>query len=74
MRDGVEDYDCLRMLQDLLRAKGHKAPAYLRKRAQRALTMTPDLYKTMASYPTEAGAMVQRRREINELIVQFGKL
>lgn len=74
MRDGVEDYDCLRMLQDLLGAKGKKAPADLHRRAQRALAMTPDLYKTMSSYPTDAGAMVQRRREINELIVQFGKL
>lgn len=74
MRDGVEDYDCLRMLQDLMKTKGGKASADLRKRAERALTMTPDLYKNMTSYPTDAGAMVQRRREINELIVRLGKL
>jgi len=73
MRDGVEDYDCLRMLEDLLAVKGEGPPARLRQRAEDALTMTPDLYKTMTTYPTDAGAMVQRRREINELIVRVGK-
>ncbi|HJN14374.1 MAG TPA: DUF4091 domain-containing protein, partial [Armatimonadota bacterium] len=74
MRDGVEDYDCLRMLEELRETKDARIPAKLRQRVDRALTMTPDLYSTMTSYPTDAGAMIQRRREINELIVRMGKL
>jgi len=74
MREGVEDYDCLRMLEKLLETKGDSLPAKLGQRADHALTMTPDVYSTMTSYPTDAGAIVQRRREINELIVQVGRL
>lgn len=74
MRDGVEDYDALRMLASLQADRGNRLPADLRERIDRALTMTPDLYKTMTNYPTDAGAMVERRREINELIELVGRL
>ena len=72
MRDGVEDYDCLRMLEELLETKGESMTPMLRRRAERALVMTPDLYKTMTSYPPDAGEMVARRQEVNELIVRIG--
>jgi hypothetical protein len=71
MRDGVEDYDALRMLQALVERKGDRAGAELRERARRALTLSPEIYESMTKYPTDAGAMVKRRRLVNELIVRF---
>jgi Glycoside hydrolase 123, catalytic domain len=69
MRDGVEDYDALRMLDELLRKKGDQVPAAVRDRARQALTISPDVFASMTRYPADAGAMVKRRRAVNELIV-----
>jgi hypothetical protein len=71
MRDGVEDYDALRMLKELLRKKGDRVPAPLRERARRALALSPDVFSSMTTYPGDAAAMVKRRRLVNELIVLF---
>jgi hypothetical protein len=73
MRDGVEDYDALRMLQDLVKQKGDRVPAQLRDRARKALTLSPEIYDSMTKFPADAGAMVERRRLVNELIVLFLK-
>ncbi|MBI3923892.1 MAG: DUF4091 domain-containing protein, partial [Armatimonadetes bacterium] len=74
MRDGVEDYDALRLLEELVRRKTGRAPAALLNRARQALTLTPDLFKSMTNYPSDAGAMVDRRREVNELIVLMSRV
>jgi len=74
LRDGIEDYDALRLLQDLLRAKGEAAPAGLRERARQALTIGPEISASMTNYPTTAQAMVARRRQVNGLIVEFTRL
>ncbi len=73
VRDGVEDYDALRLLADLLRRHGDRVPAALRDRARRALGLSPDVFRSMTEYPSDAGALVARRRLVNELIVLFGK-
>src|SRR5262249_26459067 len=65
IRDGVEDYDALRMLAELLKKKGGRAPASLRERARRALTVSPGVFRSMTEYPTDASAMVARRRQVN---------
>jgi hypothetical protein len=69
IRDGVEDYDALRMLEELLRQKGDRVPAAVRERARQALTVSPEVFASMTRYPADAGAMVKRRRAVNELIV-----
>jgi RNA polymerase sigma factor (sigma-70 family) len=69
MRDGVEDYDALRMLEELVKRKGDRFPAQLRERARQALTLSPEVFASMTKYPADAGAMVKRRRLVNELIV-----
>lgn len=74
MRDGVEDYDALRMLEALVREKVATAPPALLARARWALEMTPDLYASMTSYPGDAGAMVRRRLEVNQLIERLQSL
>jgi hypothetical protein len=74
MRDGVEDYDALRMLQDLVKRKGDSAGAELRERARQALTLSPEIYGSMTKCPTDSAAMVKRRRLVNELIVCFSNL
>jgi Glycoside hydrolase 123, catalytic domain len=74
IRDGVEDYDALRMLQDLVERKGTAAGADLRDRARQALAVSPDVYASMTKYPADAGAMVNRRRIVNELIVRLASL
>src|SRR5262249_5607875 len=66
LRDGVEDYDALRLLQDLVRQKGDRASAELRGRARQALALSPEVYQSMTKYPAGAGAMVKRRRLVNE--------
>jgi hypothetical protein len=71
LRDGVEDYDALRMLQELVKRKGSSATAELRQRARQALTLSPEIYASMTKYPTNAGAMVKRRRLVNDLIVRY---
>jgi hypothetical protein len=71
MRDGVEDYDALRMLEDLVKRKGDRMPASVRERARQALTLSPEVFESMAKYPTDASTMVERRRLVNELIVLF---
>lgn len=74
MRDGVEDYDCLRMLEALVKEKAGRAPAPLRERAAKALAIGPEISRTMTTYPKDAGAMVARRREVNALIEAFSKM
>jgi hypothetical protein len=74
MRDGVEDYDALRLLQDLVKTKGDRAPADLRERARQALVIGPEISTALTNYPATAQAMVARRRLVNELIVQFSRL
>lgn len=74
MRDGVEDYDALRMLEELLQQKGERVPAALRARAAKTLTLSPGVYRSMTTYPVDAGDMVERRREVNELIERLAKL
>lgn len=74
MRDGVEDYDALRLLQDLAKAKGEKAPADLRERVRQALTLGPEISASMTRYPITAEGMVTRRRQVNELIVELSCL
>jgi hypothetical protein len=74
MRDGVEDYDALRLLQDLVKTKGDRAPADLRERARQALVISPEISTALTNYPATAQAMVARRRLVNELIVQFSRL
>jgi hypothetical protein len=74
LRDGVEDYDALRMLQELVKRKGDSAGAELRERARKALTLSPAIFASMWKYPTNAAAMVERRRLINELIVRYSNL
>jgi len=69
MRDGVEDYDALRMLQELLKRKSDRVSAAVRERARHALTLSPEVFGSMTKYPADAGAMVERRRLVNELIV-----
>jgi hypothetical protein len=73
IRDGVEDYDALRMLAKLLKEKGARVPAPLRERARRALVVSPEVFRSMTEYPADAGAMVKRRRQVNELIVRLSK-
>lgn len=74
MRDGVEDYDALRLLEELQGEYGARFSPKVRERVQRALIVSPDLYKTMTSYPGDAQAMAERRREVNELIVELSTL
>lgn len=74
MRDGVEDYDALRLLQELATRKGAQAPAALRQRAAVALTIGPEISTSMTNYPTTARAMLERRRQVNELVVEFERL
>lgn len=71
MRDGVEDYDALRMLDELVRTGGGTRSPALLARARRALEMTPDIYQSMTNYPADAEAMVRRRLEVNRLIEQL---
>ncbi len=68
MRDGVEDYDALRMLEELVAAGPAQDPPELLARARRALQVTPAIYQSMTSYPADAEAMVRRRLEVNRLI------
>ena len=71
MRDGVEDYDALRMLQALVDEKGDDASPGLLARAGAALMIGPEISRSMTSYPLDAGAMVARRRVANELIEEL---
>lgn len=74
IRDGVEDYDALKMLEILLREKGSRVPAAIRERARHALTVSPGVFASMTKYPADAGTMVKRRRAVNELIVLLSSL
>jgi hypothetical protein len=62
------------MLDGLRKRKTDRLPATLKQRIDAALTMTPDIYKTMTAYPFDAKGMVERRRAVNELIVALQKL
>jgi hypothetical protein len=73
VRDGIEDYDALRMLQELLLRKGDRDEATLAERASRALRVSPGVFESMTDFPADASAMVARRREVNELIVLLSK-
>src|SRR5262249_45525189 len=47
IRDGIEDYDALRMLADLLKQKGDRIPPTVAERARRALAVSPAIFESM---------------------------
>ncbi|MBI2299348.1 MAG: DUF4091 domain-containing protein [Armatimonadetes bacterium] len=74
LRDGMEDYDALTLLAQQVKRVGERAPQALLERARRALEVMPRVYRTMVDQPADAGAMVERRREVDGLIETLAKV
>ena len=71
MRDGVEDYDALRLLQNLLKENLDRLPDALVGRARNALDIGENISASLTNYPQTVEALLARRRTVNELIVEI---
>jgi len=74
VRDGIEDYEYLYLLRQVLKAAGDKAPEDLRQRATAELNVTPDVLTDHKVFTDEPRNLLNARNRIAELIEQLTPL
>ena len=74
LRDGVEDYEYLVILRDLLQKHKDKLPAEERKRYADLLEVPKDITADMTTFTTDPAVIEQRRDEIARAIEKLRKL
>ncbi|MDR2705519.1 MAG: DUF4091 domain-containing protein [Planctomycetaceae bacterium] len=71
IREGVEDYEMLYLLRDLLKQNGNKLSATERQTAEQLLIVPEYVTKSMSEFTIDPRPLLKRRAEIAEMI---GKL
>jgi len=65
LRDGLEDFEYLRLLQDLVdRAREKGLPSELVAKGERLLTLDPGIVASMRSYSADPRALLERRAAV----------
>lgn len=73
LRDGLEDFEYLWLLQDTLRqarAGGRRVPGGWIGRAEKALVVAPTLVDTLTKYASDGAALLAARQAIAKLLVE----
>ncbi len=73
LREGVEDYEYLYRLRELLAAKGNKLPDGRRAELQGLLAVPESITKDMTTFTTDPRPIHERRREIAEAIEELDR-
>jgi hypothetical protein len=71
LREGVEDYEYLYLLRDLLTERGHTLPAARRTELQTLLEVPESITKDMTTFTTHPRPVYERRRAIAEAIEEL---
>jgi hypothetical protein len=72
IRDGIEDYEYLYLLRDLLAAQSDKAPEELRKRAEAELAIAPEVLVDHKTFTEDPRAILAARARVARLIEEIG--
>ena len=71
LRDGLEDYEYLAILQKLLRSRGDQLPAAERKKLAELLTVPADITSSLTSFTYDPAPIRQRREAIARAVVEL---
>lgn len=77
IRDGIEDYEYFRLLQDEVnRLKGHSDPESVKvlNQAEKALKIGDDLVKDMTHFNKSPEALYTKRAQVAEAIIEIRKI
>jgi len=74
VRDGIEDYEYLYLLRQMLRAAGAKTPEPLRKQAMAELNIDPEVLVDNMVFTENPAKILHARKRIAELIEQLATL
>ncbi|MEN8248184.1 MAG: glycoside hydrolase domain-containing protein [Bacteroidota bacterium] len=72
LRDGIEDYDYLVLLEKALKESGDKNQKFVKK-AQKLLSLPESLVKSATEFNKDPQAMIQYRNKIGELLDAYYK-
>ncbi|NCO91329.1 MAG: DUF4091 domain-containing protein [Armatimonadetes bacterium] len=73
LRDGIEDYEYLVILRDLLRTRGDKLPAAARKRYAALLEVPDSITADMTTFTRDPAPIETRREEVARAIERLAK-
>jgi hypothetical protein len=73
LREGVEDYEYLYLLRDLLAKKRDQLPAERVKEIENLLTVPVEITKDITTFTKDASPIYARRAAVAEAIEQLGK-
>jgi len=68
IREGIEDYEMLYMLRELLKQKGEQLSAAERKSAEELLTVPESITKSMTEFTFDPRPILERRAAIAAMI------
>jgi len=74
IRDGIEDYEYLYVLRDLLAAQGDKAPEELRERAEAELAVAPEVLVDHKTFTEDPQVILAARARIARVIEELGRV
>ncbi|MGQ9914874.1 MAG: glycoside hydrolase domain-containing protein [Thermogutta sp.] len=74
LREGIEDYEMLYLLRELLRDRGHRLPAERRAELQALLEVPPEITREMTVFTTDPRPILARRAAIAEAIESLSAL
>jgi hypothetical protein len=74
LRDGIEDYEYLALLQRALEAKGAHLDAAQKERYAALLDVPPDITKDMTTFTKDPAAIEQHRDRVARAIAALGRL
>lgn len=73
LREGVEDYECLYILRELLEEKGNDLPESKRVEFQQLLEVPEAITKDMTTFATDPRPIYQRRQAVAKAIEELTK-
>ncbi|MFO7902134.1 MAG: glycoside hydrolase domain-containing protein [Planctomycetota bacterium] len=68
LREGIEDYEMLWTLRDLLSSQGQKLSAEQRKQYENLLEVPPEITRSMTDFTTDSKPILEHRRQVAEAI------
>lgn len=74
IRDGIEDYECLAVLSDLIaRAEREKADPSLISRAKRVVRVPDDVVRSFREYTLDPGRLLQARSDLLDVTARLAR-
>jgi hypothetical protein len=74
LREGIEDYEMLALLQDRLEKLADQLPADKKARYQALLEVPGEITRSMTSFTFDPRPILERRRTIAQAIVELNAM